>query len=151
MTNLQGFMMTVLDCGVADLCILDNVNYEWSDILTDKSLISDIIEDSEKCQAINRITMLVVNYGKSKIKEHISSRINELLNCARDSGMADFDYDELETLRALDPDDDIRSLHNSIDSHVYFKRNSAVYHKYLSKALEDFRYGTGFEIEDDWE
>ena len=151
MTNLQGLMMTMLDCGVADLCILDNVNYEWSNILTDKSLISDIIEASEKCQAINRITMLVVDYGKSKIKERISSRINELLNCAQDSRMTDFEHDELEALRTLDPDDDIRSLHNSVDSHVYFKKNGAAYHKYLSKALEDFRYGTGFEIEDDWE
>lgn len=122
MTNLQGFMMTVLDCGVADLCILDNVNYEWSNILTDKSLISDIIDASEKCQAINWITMLVVDYGKSKIKERISSRINELLNCARDSRMTDFEHDELEALRTLNPDDDIRSLHNSVDSHTLSER-----------------------------
>lgn len=151
MTNLQDFMLTVFDCGVADLCILDGVNYAWSDILTDKSLISDIIGSSEKCQAINKITRLVVCYGKDRIKEYISSRIGELTSCAQNAGISDFEHDELEVLRSLNPDDDIQSFHNSIDTHVYFKKNGAAYNEYLPEALEDFRNGTGFEIEDDWE
>lgn len=138
-SNRDYFLMTVLDCGQNDLSLLDDVNYDWGDILEDG--ISDL-------HSINDVMRAVFEYGVFKINDALVDRISDL--SAREKELDIEEKKELADLRTLVPNKDIRSYHNCLDTNVWVESHGTVYRKYLSDALEDFKYGTGFSIDTGW-
>lgn len=138
-SNRDDFLMTVLECGRDDLSLLDDVNYDWGNILEDG--LSDL-------RGINGVMYAVFEYGIARINDSISDRIADL--SARGEELDIEEKKELEELQTLVPNEDIRSYRNCLDTSVWAENHGAVYRKYLSDALEDFRYGTGFSIDTGW-
>lgn len=136
-TSREDFLMQILQCGVLDLKLIDDVGYDFCDILE---------LDSTFQFDINFVMSRVFEYGFSRIEDAIYER-KEYLTDTRDTyGISEEQQKELDALNELSVLDDFQTYHNFIDTHVWCDRNKETYKKYLSEALDDFAEGTGFEI-----
>lgn len=136
-TSREDFLMQILQCGTLDLKLIDDVGYDFCDILE---------LDSTFQFDINFVMARVFEYGFSRIEDAIYER-KEYLTDTRDTyGISDEQQKELDALNELSVLDDFQTYHNYIDTHVWCDRNKEIYKKYLSEALDDFAEGTGFEI-----
>lgn len=140
MTGAECMLCEMLSCGSMDLEMLDKVGYDWSEVL-------EQADWPQKGLGFNDIMRAVVGLGIIQIREAVDDRISELEGYESGDALGDGEEEELEVLRKLDPDDDIRSFHNRLDTHVWFEENSDIYRQYLSEALDEFANNTGLEIQ----
>ena len=71
-------LLELLNCGVDDLVMLDDVNYSWHQIL-DGEILADIFNERRmKLNAFNDIMRAAVGYGIYRIGLAASDRICEL-------------------------------------------------------------------------
>ena len=138
--------MNLLNCGVLDLKLIDGVGYEWCDILDGETLGEMLSDGSRQRETLNYIMRRVVEFGIDQLTTAVADRICELEAIPNERELDADEEEELEALRTLNPEEDIESYHNFIDTHVWFENNAAVYRTYLQEALDDFTEGTGFEI-----
>lgn len=136
-SSREDFLMNLLNCGVLDLKLIDDVGYDWCDILSD---------GSGQRETLNYIMRRVVEFGIDQLTTAVADRICELEAIPDERELDVDEEEELEALRTLNPEEDIESYHNFIDTHVWFENNADVYRTYLQEALDDFTEGTGFEI-----
>lgn len=139
-TSREDFLMQILRCGVLDLKLIDDVGYDWCDILD-----SDVFENGVPFN-LNNVMRLVFEYGFSQIEAAVDSRVDYLEDTEKTYGLSDSQAEELEALRTLNPMEDFTSFHNYIDTHVWCERHKEIYQKYMEEALDEFADGTGFEI-----
>lgn len=149
-TGREDFLMTLLNCGSLDLKLIDDVGYDWCDILG-----ADVAEGLLACKmrkisGINYIMRQVVEYGIDQLETAVNDRICELEAIPNERELDDSEEKELADLRTLIPSEDIGGYYNCIDTHIWFDKNGEIYRKYLSDALDSFADGTGFEIEGSW-
>ena len=134
-------LMALLNCGDWDLQLIDDVHYDWRDILS-------FHDGWDWPASINTLMQYVVDYGVAKLQTAISDRICELEAIPNERELDDEEEGELRSLRILNPDDDIDRYFNCVlDTHVWFANHGDVYRAYLPDALEAFADGTGLEIE----
>ena len=137
MTNTENFLVSLLDCGICDLGMIEDVNYPWCDILTEDMPFS-----------FNYLMRLVVEFGVQQITDAVNYRICELEAIPNERELDPDEQEELTALHSLCPEDDILSFHNYLDTYVWFESHAEVYRAYLQEALDAFADGTGFEIMD---
>jgi hypothetical protein len=136
-TNRDNLLTTLLNCGSLDLKLLDDVEYDWCDILNRTTGDRDI----------NALMYEVFQMGYEDIQAKMEERIGELEDIEEDEGgLDDEDSEELEELRKLEPSEDFESFHNFLDTHVYCVNHWDTYKKYMEDALDEFCQNTGFEI-----
>lgn len=140
-SSREDFLMTILDCGQLDLKLIDDVEYDWCDVLAQLELNCC---GSRKLPAI---MSAVFSLGKSNLTEAIGTRIDYLEDTKETYGISEDQETELKELKQLDPFEDLEEFHNYIDTHITCVQHSDIYKAYLEKELEDFADGTGFEIE----
>lgn len=139
-TSREDLLMNLLHCGSLDLAVLDNVGYDFCDIL-------ELLDDIPIQQiGFNGLMRAVIDFGIICIGEAIEARIAELQGYQDREDLSDSEKEELQALEKLSPDEDIGSYHNFLDTHVYFEHHASIYRRYLEEALDAFREGTGFEI-----
>lgn len=140
-SSREDFLMSFLNCGQLDLRLIDDVEYDWCDVLerVDLSCCGD--------RKFPAIMSAVFYLGKDNLAEAIRDRIDYLEDAKKTYGISDEQEVELEELKELDPYEDLEEYHNYIDTHITCVNHRAVYEVYLAKELEDFADGTGFEIE----
>lgn len=140
-SSREDFLMTILDCGQLDLQLIDDVEYDWCDVLEQF--------DMDWCgsRKLSAIMSAVFSLGKSNLTEAIGERIDYLEDTKETYGISKEQETELEELKELDPFEDLEEYHNYLDTHVTCVNHKAVYEAYLAKELEDFADGTGFEVE----
>lgn len=138
-TSREDFLMSLLHCGSLDLRLIDGVEYDWCYILDSEMLNEDF--------SLTSVMSAVFDFGKQKIEEAIEGRISYLEDTKETYGISDERQEELDSLRKLEPYEDLEEYHNYIDTHVTCTRHKEMYQKYLQKELDDFADGTGFEIE----
>lgn len=136
-SNRERFLMTILNGGLGDLELLDNVNYEWRDILQNYQFVR---------YDINRIMRAVVEFGIGKLTSSIDDRIREL-EAHQDDEISSEKSEELHALQQLSPYNDIQADYNSVATSVWAAQHAETYRKYLFNELDDFENGTGFQIE----
>lgn len=138
MTGRESLLMAILDCGTDDLCLLDDVQYDWADIF---NRLEDDTHD------LNSVLREVFQVGYECIQAAVDARICELefieLN---ERELDDDEAAELALLRDLDASDDFVSYHNYLDTHVWCRCHMDTYKKYMKEALEEFEEHTGFQI-----
>lgn len=137
MTGREAFLTHILDCGTADLSLLDGVNYDWNDIMWEP------FENLDFCN----VMYAVFQYGFGEIENAVNERIRELEVIASERLLDNTEEKELSKLRGLSPRDDFTSYHNYLDTHVYCEKHGRTYIEYMSEALEEFEENTGFNIE----
>ncbi len=144
-TGAESLLCEIFSCGSLDLKLLDDVGYGWDEVL-------DQIDWPQEGLDLNDLLRGVFSVGIIKLRDAVGDAICELE--AIELNERDLDDDEreaLEALRQLDPDNDVQSYHNFLDTHVWFEHHGAVYRRYLKDAVEGFEENTGFCIGGDEE
>lgn len=138
----------LLHCGSLELKLLDDVGYDWCDIIEgyDGFLHGPSRRKRVKDVGLNYVMWLVFQYGKERIDNAVSDRICELEAIPNERELDEDEEKELKALSTLNPFEDIESSQNCLDTHVWFEQNGRIYREYLSEALDEFAEGTGFEI-----
>lgn len=157
----------IMDCGIADLSLLDNITLDWSDIEDELNALGCERPD------INNIMMACFGICIGRVQSFISEKIEELKDMHTELQFSIEEYqeeltdckdedieekinelihlqstydDEILELENLSPYDDIESYHNFIDTKVYIKNNHEVYDNYANDINEIFETATGFNI-----
>lgn len=137
MNNKEKLLLAMLSCGTGDLAMLDDVQYDWREILDQLDWLDDGGFD------FNRLMQAVVNVGIIHIKEAVENRICELKAASSDQELDEDEKKELASLQVINPDNDIKSYHNWLDTNVWIENHEDTYGKYLQDALDDFTDNTG--------
>ena len=140
MTNRENLMCAILECGTLDLGVLDDVGYDWYDVLD--RLGGQGVSITEI--GFNGLMRTVVEMAVEDLEAAVEERVKEL------EEQDELEYDEqeaLEQLRLLDPEDDVGGFFNFLDTHAYFEKNGEVYRNYLPEAIEEFEKNTGLSME----
>lgn len=140
MTNRENLMCAILECGTLDLGVLDDVGYDWYDVLD--RLEGQGVSITEI--GFNGLMRTVVEMAVEDLEAAVEERVKEL------EEQDELEYDEqeaLEQLRLLDPEDDVGGFFNFLDTHAYFEKNGEVYRNYLPEAVEEFEKNTGLSME----
>lgn len=139
-SSRDDLLMNLLGCGSLDLGVVDKVGYDFCDVLErlDGLSIQDV--------GFNGLMRAVVEFGIIEIREWLDERIKELEGYWLARTLGDGEEEEMEKLKMLNPDEDIQSFHNFLDTHVWFERNGHIYRRYLREAIADFEEGTGLHI-----
>lgn len=145
-SSREDFLMNLLNCGSLDLRLIDDVGYDWCDILDSETLGEMLPDLSRRRETLNYIMRRVIEFGIDQLSTAVADRICELRTISNERELDADEAKELKALCALNPEEDIDSYHNYIDTHVWFENNANTYHTYLQEALDDFAEGTGFEI-----
>jgi len=136
-SSREDFLMQILHCGILDLKLIDDVDYDWCDIIE---------TDSTFPFNLNGVMRRVFEYGFNQIENAVDNRIEYLRETQNVYGISAEQKEELEALSQLDVWEDFQSFHNYIDTHVWCEKHKDIYQKYMEEALCDFADGTGFEI-----
>ena len=138
MTGTQSLLCEMLSCGTLDLELLDRVGYDWDEVLEQLDW-----PDGEGFN-FNRLMRAIVDVGIIHIKQAVEDRICELEAVENERELDGDEAEEMESLRRLDPDQDIEGFFNCLDTHVWFRQNGSIYRRYLSSALDSFEDNVGF-------
>ncbi len=140
-SSRDDLLMNLLGCGSLDLGVVDRVGYDFCDVLEQLDGLS------VQNVGFNGLMRAVVEFGIDQMREAINTRVLELqggpyvLN-----DLEEEEQEELDALNSLNPDEDIQSFHNFIDTHVWFENNGPIYRRYLGEAIDAFEEGTGLHI-----
>lgn len=133
--NYESILMTLLDCGYADLELIANVRND---------IIVDCLESLDLTHINIHILMReVFYYKKSELQCTIDERIEELKESAE---LTEEELFELETISSLNPFEDICSCRTFIDISIFFVNNKDIYKQYFANAIESFEKDTGFSL-----
>lgn len=161
LTTQECVMTKILDCGTADLSLLDDINYDLDDIL------DSLMENN--CLSLNGIFQEVFIKGaeelqeefenkKEDIKAEILSRIEEEKTEWVESGeMTQEELEETEEHEELisdltllesgdlQPTNDLEFYLNYQDTHVFMK-NIDFYRRYMENTIDDIEYKMGWSF-----
>lgn len=138
-TSREDFLMSLLNCGPADLRLIDDVEYDWQDVFERL--------DFSCSHNLSDIMSAVFHLGKDILNEAILERIGCLEDTEKTYGISDEQRTELNELKELNPFKDLVEKFNYLDTHIACVNHKAVYEVFLSKELADFAEGTGLVVE----
>lgn len=141
-TAREDILMTLFHCGICDLSLLDDIQYDAEDVLEQLRGCCGL-DDLD----INMYVRAAFDLGFIEIREAVENRIDELKSYEERGDLTEEEQEELDEILRLDPDADCGSYHNCIDTHAYIEKNGEVYHRYFQDALDNFENNTGFPLE----
>ncbi len=161
MAKQDEILATLLGCGIGDLNLLDNINYDLDDIL------EELIEDNS-LSLYNIFTKIFIK-GAIELQERfnlraeeIKQKINDILIKEKEkwinSGEIQGEFEESEKYKELindlrlieneelNPENDLDYYLNCLDTHVYMK-NIEFYERWMENEIEDIENKMGFNFE----
>lgn len=138
MTNL---LSAILDCGVADISILDGVEYDWDRVISEAKQESEMTDGASL--NLQSLFNAVINIGLSNIDGIIEKRKEDMED---DDFIDEHGLQVLKDHESLNPYEDFTTYFNYLDSHVYVSKNQELYKKYFENEIEVFEKNTGFEV-----
>lgn len=153
LTTQECVMTKILDCGTADLSLLDDINYDLDDI------IDSLMENN--CLSLNGIFQEVFIKGAEELqeefknqKEDIKAEIlykieeNETENLTETEEHKELISDlALLASGELKPEDDLSYYLNYQDTHVFMK-HIEFYRRYMENTVDDIEYKMGWSFKD---
>ena len=153
LTTQECVMTKILDCGTADLSLLDDINYDLDDI------IDSLMENN--CLSLNGIFQEVFIKGAEELqeefknqKEDIKAEIlykieeNETENLTETEEHKEL-ISDLALLESgdLQPENDLEFYLNYQDTHVFMK-HIEFYRRYMENTVDDIEYKIGWSFKD---
>ena len=138
----EDLLAAILDCGYADLYLLEDCRYDLCEIVEECRMNFGKLD-------INLLVRIMFEYGLRDIETAINDRICELESVENERNLDEDERVELESLRVLDPFENIESFHNYIDTSIWVSREGnkrEIYKRYLQDSLDRFEEMTGFQI-----
>lgn len=139
MTGAEALFCQMFSCGSADLELLDDVEYDWDDVL-------DQMDFPYQGMDFNDLLRAIFNVGFIAIREAVRECIDELEVGEKHGWLNEEAQIELRELRRLDPDNDFYAYCNCLDTHVYCSNHGGLYQQYMQHALDSFERNTGWGI-----
>jgi len=141
--NDRILLSAILNCGTADLSILDGVEYDWGDIVDEaREEYGEITLDS--------LFSTVIDFGISDLNLRIDEKIDELkykiMNTEDDEKIERLE-NIIQLLKKVEPQDDFDIYFNYLDTHVCISKNIDIYLNYLGDEIEEFENNTGFDLQ----
>ena len=151
LTTQECVMTRILNCGTADLSLLDDINYDLDDIL------DSLMENN--CLSLNGIFQKVFIRGAEELqeefenqKEDIKAEIlykieeNETENLTETEEHKEL-ISDLALLESgdLQPEDDLSYYLNYQDTHVFMKHID-FYRRYMENTVDDIEYKMGWDF-----
>ena len=174
LTQAECILTKLLDCGIADLSVLEDVNYDLDDILDDlvannclsfTSLveaifyqgITDLTEMINGCKAIviEELEELEEMLPKSTdSQEVIEQQLDKMFASVVGRYLDDKYHIEwgddleyhIEEIKNLSPEDDIRFYINYLDTSIWFNEHEDVYRLYFAKQVSEIEDKIGFSF-----
>ena len=140
MSFKDDLLTELLDCGYADLSVLEGCRYDFTDIIAE-------CYDAYGKLELNALARIMFEFGLRDIADYICDRIEELTEADEEGTLSAEMREELHALMELDVFEDIESFHNYLDTSIWVSKHNATYKKYLGAALDEFENNTGFFIE----
>lgn len=141
--NDRILLSAILNCGTADLSILDGVEYDWGDIVDEaREEYGEITLDS--------LFSTVIDFGISDLNLRIDEKIDELkykIMNTEDDGKIERLENIIQLLKKVEPQDDFGIYFNYLDTHVCISKNIDIYLNYLGDEIEEFENNTGFDLQ----
>lgn len=139
LTNQTTVLRTLLECGIDDLYVLDDIRYDLGDII-DELLFMDIKP------TLNAIIGEVFRKGAEQIEQCVNDRISELKEMSNGQNFNKEKEDELVKLKMLYPQEDIEWYCNCQDASIYFRNNEDIYRLYFTCEIESVEENMGFSF-----
>lgn len=139
-TAKDDLLMTVLRCGTLDLEMLESVRYDFGEIIGQLDGLP--LQEA----GFNGLMRAVVDVGIIHIRDAVDDRRRELEVMQTERELDEDEAEEYRLLGSLDPDKDIRSYHNCLETNAWFENNGKIYRTYLSDAIDSFEENTGIPL-----
>ena len=161
MTVKDSILTNMLDCGAADLVMLEDIGYD----------VIEIIEELQESDSLslNEIFRVVFEKAKTELVDALKEQKDEIKSCIEyeletamkeclEDGMTeeevknDDEYisllKDLELLESgeLQPKEDITYYLNCMDTHVYLS-NLDFYQRYMENTIDDIEDKMGFSFQ----
>lgn len=141
MSFKDDLLVELLGCGYADLSVLEECRYDFSDIIEECYMVYGKLE-------LNALAKIMFDIGISEIENYICHRIEKIEDEVEEEHMLSEELrKELYALRELDPHEDIESFHNFLDTSIWVNKHHRTYKRYLGLALDEFENNTGYCIQ----
>lgn len=163
LTTKECVMTKILDCGVSDLLLLDDINYDLDDIIDD-------LKDNQDLSLHGIFRMVFIKGAcelqeefenqKEDIKSEILLRMEEEIEEFVESGeMTKEELEETEEHKELvsdlallesgnlKPENDLSYYLNCQDTHVFMK-HIEFYRRYMENTVDDIEYKMGWNFKD---
>lgn len=141
--NDRILLSAILNCGTADLSILDGVEYDWGGIV-------DEAREEYGEITLGSLFSTVIDFGINDLNLRIDEKIDELKYKIMDTE-DDEKIERLENiiqlLKKVEPQDDFGIYFNYLDTHVCISKNIDIYLNYLRDEIEEFENNTGFDLQ----
>ena len=139
-SSREDLLCSILDCGVDDLSVLDDVGLDWADVMERLRFEGIDIADI----GFNGLMETVVELATDRMNEVILERIEEL---EHQEALSEEAEEELRNLRRLSPQDDVSAYFNCLDTHAYLRKKAEVYKEYAPDAILEFERESGLILE----
>lgn len=142
-SNKEGILMRLLNCGSLDLSMLDDIGYDLDEI------IDELQEDG--CLSLNNIFESVFNKGIQEVYEALEDIKKIIKDDIEDEDTDEEEHNafecELKELEKLNPEEDIDYFTNCLDTHISINNNQDIYRDYLIDDLKEIEKNMGFDFE----
>lgn len=161
MTMQECILMKLLDCGIDDLSLLENINYDLDEIL-DNLLKNCDLNINNLFREIFRTGAMELReefeLQKKDIEEDIKEELEETKRKYIDAGYTkeqyenETDYKEIVTdldllhNGELNPEEDLDYFYNCLDTYVFMK-HIEFYRRWMESEVEDIEYEMGWKFE----
>lgn len=174
LTQAECILTKLLNCGVADLSVLEDVNYDLDDILDDlvannalsfTSLveaifyqgIADLTEMINECKAdvIDELEQLEEMLPKSTDSQKVcEQKLDKMFATVQGRYLEDkyrIEWGDdlewhIEEIKNLNPEDDIEWFINYLDTHIWFREHQDIYKLYFAKQVSEIEDKIGFSF-----
>lgn len=174
LTQAECILTKLLNCGIADLSVLKNVNYDLDDILDELVAcnmlsftalveaifyrgIADLTEMINECKAdvIDELEQLEKMLPKSTDSYEVcNKKLDKMFTTVQGRYLDDKYHIEwgddlkqhIEEIKTLNPEDDVEFFINYLDTHIWFREHKDVYHLYFAKQVSEIEDKIGFEF-----
>lgn len=174
LTQAECILTKLLNCGIADLSILEDVNYDLDDILDDlvaNNMLSfegliysifcqgiyDLTEAINECKTdvISELKQLAKMLPKSTDSEEIcNQKVDKMYKSAQGIYLDEkyrIEYGDdikkhIEVIKHLNPEEDVEFYINYLDTHIWFRENKEIYELYFTNQVSEIEDKMGFEF-----
>lgn len=136
LTQNECILTKLLDCGYADLEILEDIEYDLDDIL--QKLVDN------NCLSFNSLLHGVFSKGQQELTDAIENHLSDLNGCINEINNDDI-TSEITDIKTLNPEEDMSWYLNYLDTHVYLEK-SDTYKKYFADEIDCIENNMGFEF-----
>lgn len=143
MNGREELLCAILDCGFADLGMIDDCQYDLAEIY-------NYLKEFRKDVSLNAVINEIFRLGVSELEEKVLSQKEDteirLESAVKGSKLERMLHEQMEEINSLCPKDDVVWHTNFLDSDIRFCKNESLYRKHFAVEISGIEDNMGFEF-----